>query len=139
MVVQKGFAFPDQPPKPSSGDGASVESQYDPNTGQRNPSYRAPKPSDRLPTSGGLDSEISRQRGHEAQYRLAQSQSTGIHSYGSEGFGLQGDDTNMEQVGSIPADSNEQITSTTGGGDELVQRGEVPKDSNLQAGGRPVA
>jgi hypothetical protein len=52
MTIKTGFAFPKEPGKPSSGDGASVESAYDPSTGAKIPGYRAPKPSAQQDTSG---------------------------------------------------------------------------------------
>jgi len=52
MAISTGFAFPKEPGKPSSGDGANSESAHDPNTGQRIAGYKAPKPPAQLDTSG---------------------------------------------------------------------------------------
>ncbi len=125
MSIKSGFAFPhdDSNNAPSSLDGG--------------PGFDAPAPSDRLDTSHGLDSAISRSRGHEDQYRLAQHQSTGVKPAGSSGFGLQGDvDSGFWSKGSIAADSNDQPETTTGGTDKLVvNNAMLSRDSNIQGGG----
>ncbi len=126
MAVEKRSLFSDSTPTPRAGDGG--------------PGYSAIAPSDRLDTTGGLDSAISRSRGHEDQYRLAQHQSSGVKPGGSSGFGLQGDvKSGFWTNGSVPADSNDQPETTTGGTDRLVTNDTLPTDSNLTAGGRPVA
>ena len=129
MVLQKGFAFPGDNSNnaPSSGDGG--------------PAFNAPAaPDERMDTSGGLDSEISRSRGHEDQYRLAQQQANGVKPGGSSGFGLQGDvESGFWTNGTVPADSNEQSTTTTGGTDKLIVNDTLPTDSNRLAGGTTVA
>jgi hypothetical protein len=61
MTVQRGFAFDHgkavQGNAPSSCDGASCESAFDPNTGARVPGYVAPQPPARLSTAGALGDE----------------------------------------------------------------------------------
>lgn len=146
MAVKSGrFAFPDEPPKPSSGDGAGVESAYDPSTGARLAGYRAPTPSDRMDTSGGLDSHLSRSRGSERDYREAAAASSGIHPDGG-GAGL-GIPTGLD--GFHTTGGNFVNNSDTGSGygiagtDPFVQRNEggigPDSDSNETAAGRPIA
>jgi len=127
MAVEKRNLFSDSVPSPSAGDGG--------------PGYSAIAPSDRLNTSHGLDSAISRSRGHEDQYRLAQHQSTGVKPAGSSGFGLQGDvDSGFwtNETPAVPADSNEQSATTTGGSDRFVLRkgGADDQTDSGQSGGR---
>lgn len=62
MTIQKGFAFGGDNTRnesSSSCDGASCESQFDPNTGQRIPGYVAPTPPARLGTAGALGDQTA--------------------------------------------------------------------------------
>ena len=149
MGIQEGrFAFPrdERDNAPSSGDGASVESRYDPNTGARIPGGGiTPADPGRMDTRGGLDSHLSRNRGHEHAYRETQAASSGVHpDGGGAGLGLPTDVDRFSTSGHISADSNLQSTTTTGGPPEpLVQvntGGIGPdSDSNETAAGRPIA
>lgn len=58
MAIRDQFALGTAVPgnAASSGDGASVESATDPNTGNRNPDYVAPQPSQRQSTAVGDES-----------------------------------------------------------------------------------
>jgi hypothetical protein len=87
MTIKTGFAFPQESGKPSSGDGASVESAYDPSTGAKIPGYKAPKPSAQQDTSGangGLGHSDTGQA-DLASYRAAQRQYGTFDGDGSGG------------------------------------------------------
>jgi hypothetical protein len=106
MAVTHGFAFPKEPGKPSSGDGASVESANDPNTGASIPGYQPPLSPPSLSTVGGLDSQLSRDRDPSADYRRAQAQSSMVTGAGAAGFGLSHSaDSEFSSTGTVPADS----------------------------------
>jgi len=90
----------------SSGDGASQDGPSDPNTGAINKSYSPPAPSARQSTDHGLDSELSRGRGSEADFRRAQAQSSGVRDSGGPGFALSHDsDDAFETTGRVGDDT----------------------------------
>ncbi len=138
MSVKSGFLFPrdEQGNAPSSGDGASVESKYDPNTGLAAPGYVAPSPSKRQDAHGGLNTQLSEGRNSERDYRETYAASSGVHGGGAEGLALPTDVERFRTTGQISGDSNRQSASTTGGTDRLVVNDTLPTDSNLTAGGR---
>jgi hypothetical protein len=148
MTIKHKFAMPDPEPTPSSGTGVSnpTGSQFDPNTGAKNPNWKPQPESPRLSTVGGLDSELSRGRGHEDAYRAAQRAALGCNTDCGAGMGLdvKGDsDSSFTTTGSV-AESNRQSSSTTGGSDEFVRRSgggddDGLRDSNLGAGGKYIA
>jgi hypothetical protein len=85
-----------------------------------------------------LDSDLSRGRNPEAAYRAAQAAATGEQPGGGSGFELEHtddpvEDTELTTSGPVPEEFG---GVTTGGSDSLVTRGNVPKDSNLTAGGQ---
>lgn len=133
-ISQNRFAFPTAVPgnaAASSGDGASVESAFDPNTGQRIPGGgTTPADPGRMDTSGGLDSHLSRSRGSERDYRETYAASSGVHGGGATGLALPSDVEKFSTTGPIPADS----ARTIGPADRLVVNDVLPKDSNLTAG-----
>ncbi|MGH3633651.1 MAG: hypothetical protein ACRD1G_04315 [Acidimicrobiales bacterium] len=94
MAIEKRDCLPPAVAMGSSADGASAPSQTDPFTGTVNTGYTAPVPADRLSTVGGLDSQLSRDRGSEATYRQAQRAASGIVDGGAGGarFGRNLDD-----------------------------------------------
>lgn len=80
-------------------------SQVDPITGQVY-DYTPPAQAARQSTSYGLDSDLSRGRGSEADFRAAQAQSSGVRDGGSAGFALSHDsDDALETTGSVGADT----------------------------------
>ncbi len=138
MTIRTKFVLPDEPGKPSSGDGASVESKYDPMTGVPVPGYKAPSPSARQNAEGGLNTELSDNRNHPQDYRETQAASQGVHGGGAEGLALP-TGQRFGTSGKVDEDSNRQSTTVVGAPDKLVTNDTLSKDSNLQAGGRPVA
>ena len=104
-------------------------------------SYQEPTPSPRLDTTGGLDSQLSRDRDPTSDYRRAQAQASMISAGGSPGIGIGGAvDAGFDTTGELPDNSNVQSTTTTGGTDELVRRsagGDEQLDSGL-SGGRAI-
>ncbi len=139
MTIRTKFAFPDEPGKPSSGDGASVESKYDPMTGVPVPGYRAPSPSARQNSEGGLNTQLSDNRNHPQDYRETQEAVSGVHGGGASGLALPTDVEKFGTSGKVDADSNRQSATVVGAPDKLVTNDTLPKDSNQIAGGRPVA
>lgn len=141
MSIRTKFALPDEPGKPSSGDGASVESKYDPNTGLSIPGYQAPSPSARQDAEqGGLSTPLSDNRNHQRDYRETAAASQGIHpDGGGGGVSLPTSVDGFRTSGSIPADSNYHSAVVIGTPDRLEVNDTLPKDSNQTAGGRPVA
>ncbi len=138
MTIRTKFAFPDEPGKPSSGDGASVESKYDPMTGVPVPGYRAPSPSARQNSEGGLNTQLSDNRNHPQDFRETQAASQGVHDGGAPGLALP-TGQRFGTSGKVDEDSNRQSTTVVGAPDRLVTNDTLPKDSNQTAGGRPVA
>jgi hypothetical protein len=146
LSIKHGFAFSKEPAKPSSGDGASVESKFDPNTGERNPSYKTPTPSpapDTTGANGGLGQSSAGAADLKA-YRVAQQQYSGVKPGGGAGFGstIKGDsDDKFTSTGSIPADSARQPMTTSAGSDELVIRtgGADDQTDTGQSGGREIS
>ena len=152
MAIRQGFAFSHdrnaQQNAPSSGDGASVASAYDPITGQRNPGYRPPQTSPRASTAGSLggsvhsclDGSVRVAGTNEREYREAAAASGGIHPGGSAGYSLPTDLDRFKTRGSIPADSNFQSTGVAGGpyaDHEMVRRRAVPTINAIRV--NPVA
>lgn len=139
MSVKTGFAFPrdEENNAPSSGDGGTNPA-YDPNTHLPVPGYVAPSPAKRQDTRGGLDTEISRGRKSEQEYRETAAASSGVHGGGAEGLALPTDVDRLSTTGQISDDSNRQSASTTGGTDRLVVNDTLPTDSNTQAGGLSI-
>jgi hypothetical protein len=92
-----------------------------------------------MDSRNALSSHLSQSRGSEAAYRAAQADVMGIQSTaGAAGFGVSGNewDRGLSREGTVPADSNTQSADAIGDEGPLVQRGHLPDDSNLQAGGR---
>jgi hypothetical protein len=81
-------------------------SQVDPVTGATNESYTAEPPSARQSTAYGLDSDLSRGRGSEADFRRAQAASSGVRDGGGPGFALSHDsDDAFETTGRVGDDT----------------------------------
>jgi hypothetical protein len=87
MTVQREFASGGDDTRNESGsscDGASCESQFDPNTGQRIPGYVAPTPPARLSTSGQFSEQVA--HGDLAANRQARAGYAEIHGDGAAGI-----------------------------------------------------
>jgi hypothetical protein len=154
MAIQRRNIFGPPAQAASSGDGSSVESAFDLNTGERLAGYRAPQVSDRLDTSGGLDSTLTRGgRGDEliTAYRSSAARHGGIDfdadsNETSCGVELGSEVDRFTTTGHVNPDSNFQSTGTAGGPQSdsrfvrIDQAGIGPySDSNETASGRPVA
>jgi hypothetical protein len=147
MTVQKGFAFDHSKAArdnaPSSCDGASCESAFDPNTGQRIPGYVATSPPARLSTHGALGDETA--HGTIGAYHEAAAASEGIHYGGGPELALPTDVDRFSTTGDINADSNLQSTGTAGGplADHSLVLREGGSDASAQEaqgfGGRTIA
>ena len=157
MSVKTGFAFPhgddDRNNAPSSGDGASCESAYDPSTGAVIPGYQAPMPSARMDTSGrnsGLGYSETGQADIRAYRETKSAVSGGAYCGGGPGLALPTGDSlgdhsdNFHTVGQIASDSNYQSTTTAGG--PLADSSFVVRDggaddgtSGPNVGGRTIA
>lgn len=141
MSIRPGFLFDHTPEEqqryPSSGDGAGQPSRVDPRTGVVDPAYKPLQETPRASTAGGLGAGDA--HGDLASYRKAQAQASRLVDDGAAGFGLTGDvDTGFDTTGAVPADTNYQSTTPAGGPLVIRDDAELPADSNLQAGGRPV-
>lgn len=141
MTIRKNFALQHgteiQGNAPSSGDGASVESRLNLMTGQREP-YTAPQPSARQSTGGGLSGDA---HGDLAGYRAKQAHYGAVHSDGGAGGIGVGQPCDFHTTGSIPADSNNQPETTTGGTDHLVTceaGGDADWQESQGFGGKPI-
>lgn len=111
MSIKSGFAFghgnADRNNAPSSGDGG--------------PGYDAAGPSSRLSTAGGLGNEEA--HGDLAAYReAARAFSHGEHDQGATGLSVPTAADAFCTEGQIPADTADQIATTTGGADRLLTR-----------------
>jgi len=93
----------------SSGDGASVESATDPMTGNRNPDYRAPEPSERMSASVGRESANSDVK----IYQRAKQNASGVKPGGSAGFSVGSADKLLRT--SVTGDNNPDSNAGAGG------------------------
>jgi hypothetical protein len=157
MTVVKRNLFGPSEPMGSSGDGASQPSQIDPNTGQLNTSYQAPRPSSVLSTDGALNNPVYSCMGDhtgvrdprqsEQDYRASQNQSAGVYQAGAAGIPDFGSGADHEMVqttrGSLAADSNYQSTTTVGGAGGSAATFKTYTDGGDDpygpSGGRPLA
>lgn len=120
MTTQKNWAILAAPPggnAPSSGDGASSESAYDPSTGARNDSYSAPQESTSTRTiaygSTAAHADIA------AAYGPERARYCGIGSDGS--------------AGGLGVGATDHFSRYSGGGDDIGLQ-----DSDLGAGGKSI-
>jgi hypothetical protein len=128
MSIKSGFAFPRD------------ESNNAPSSGDGGPGFNAPAPSDRMDTTGGLDSHLSRGRGSERDFREAQAASSGVHpDGGGAGLGLPTDVDRFSTVGGRFVDSDTGSGYGIAGGDHLITRkGTLPPGTNEQSAGKAI-
>jgi len=106
MAIRDHFALGTAVPgnAASSGDGASIESETDPNTGNRKLDYRAPEPSERQAVSVGDESA----HGDVQAYVRAKQTAAGIKPGGGSGFSVGSTDKLVVNDAGLPDDSGIQ-------------------------------
>jgi hypothetical protein len=155
MSIQHGFAAnaglgAPENNAPSSADGSSIQSAFDPNTGERVPGYQPPKVVQRQSPVGGVgDSETG--LADAASFRRTEAQFGGISddcdsNCNAAGYALpNGAPDHFHTVGSILENSNLQSTTVVGGpgaDHEMVRRtggGDDPFVWPYGAGGTSIA
>jgi len=156
MSIKQGFAFPrdEQNNAPSSGNAGSMESAYQPYSGERNPHYRPPQPSPyqepdvtppygrtnvQRPHDGSEDNAFANQQKDIQTYRRTSALVSGVD------FDMPSEVTSAGRpvghsgphrfatFGELPAVDGTGVD--VAGANAFATRGRIPDDTNLQGGG----